>query len=197
VIFENKNPMKKSTFLLLGFVLGAAAGSVLTALCVFRLPVIRENFGSLEITFRIAFGRYFEQHLIFILISLGAAVGAAIGVSLAMSKQCFGIVMIFISGIAIGGTVMFFISEKVVKWESAAWEQNASAEKAFAYLQGLKAIDRGKTNQFYLIHFQENGRMVLTNYLREVENREVQVFGESNTNLPGYKAAKKYLAEHP
>ncbi|MES1180275.1 MAG: hypothetical protein ABUL66_00265 [Verrucomicrobiota bacterium] len=187
-----KTPVRFS----LGIILGALCGGVIVALLLFKLPSAHERIGAFAMTFRIVFGRFFEKHAIFILTSVGAIIGAAIGVSLAVSKRCFGVVMTFICGIVIGGAVVFFIGGKVAEWSVGAAEQSAANREAFAYLQGLKAIDRGKTNQLYLAHFQENSRIFLTNYLREVEGWKAAIFFDANTNLPSYKTAKKYLATH-
>jgi hypothetical protein len=193
---QQKSLTKLIKRLSLGILLGAICGAVLVSWCL-KLPTIRQTVGTYVPDFAIAFGNFFGEHIFAILTSLGAVVGSAIGGSLAVSKRWCSVLLTFIAGIAIGGTTMFFVEVKVVKWVSGLWEQGYSDERAFTYLQCLKAIDRGITNQLYLVRFQNNGRMALTNYVREMENLKAGEYGAfSGTNAPAYGMARKYLATH-
>lgn len=188
--------MKTTTRFALGIFIGAICGAALAVSCL-NLPPIRQNIGAYSYDFQIAFGRFFGEHIFPILTCLGTITGAIIGGSLAVSKRWCGVVLTFIAGIAIGGATLFFVEVKVVKWSSGMWEQGYSDERASTYLQCLKAIDRGTTNQLFLVHFQENGRMVLTNYVLEMEKLKAGEYGAfSGTNAPAYKMVRRYLATH-
>jgi hypothetical protein len=191
------HPMKTNKRFGVGVFLGAICGAALAALCL-KLPPVRQAVGTYGYDFQIAFGRFFGEHIFPILISLGTIIGAATGGSLAVSKRWCGVLLTFIVGIAIGGATMFFVEVKVVKWVSGLWEQGYSDERAFTYLQCLQAIDRGMTNQIYLVRFQNNGRLILTNYVREMEKPKAGGYGlSSGTNAPAYDRVRRYLATHP
>ena len=200
LIFENAkldNPMKTNKRLVVGIFLGAVCGATLAVLCL-KLPPIRQNVGAYAYDFQIAFGRFFGEHIFPILISVGTIIGAATGGSLSISKRWFALLWTFIAGITIGGATMFFVEVKCVKWVSGMWEQSYSDERVFTYLQCLKSIDRGTTNQLYLVRFQNNGRMVLTNYVREMEKLKAGEYGAfSGTNAPAYEIVRRYLATNP
>jgi len=188
--------MKTTRRFALGIFLGAICGAALASLCL-KLPLVQQTLGTHSCDFQIAFGRFFAAHIFSILTSAGAIIGAAMGGSLAVSKRWCIILSVLFIGTVIGGAVVFYAEERVIKWSSGMWEQIYSTERASIYLQGLKAIDRGTTNQLYLVRFQEEGRMVLTNYVREMENLSVKENGDfSGTNSPSYKLIRKYLATH-
>ena len=188
--------MKTITRFALGIFLGAICGAALAALCL-QLPDVRQTIGVYTGDFEIAFGRSISEHIFIALTILGALAGATAGGSLAVSIRWFAVLLTLMVGIVMGGTVMFFVEVKAVKYVSEISEQGNSDDRAFTYLQCLKAIDRGITNQLYLVRFQNNGRMTLTNYLREMEKLNVGEHGAfSGTNAPAYEMVQKYLATH-
>jgi len=187
--------MKTNRRFALGIFLGAICGAVVATL-ILKLPDIRQTIGIYAGDFEIAFGRSIGEHIFNVLTALGALAGAAVGGSLAVSIRWFVVLWTLLAGIAIGGATMFFVEVKAVKYVSGVSEQGYSDATASTYLQCLKAIDRGTTNQLYLAHFQENGRMALTNYVREMEKMKAGEYGSSGTNAPFYKMARKYLATH-
>jgi len=175
--------------------LGAICGAVLTALCL-KLPQASQFVGNYGYDFQIAFGRFFGEHIFPVLTGFGAVIGAAMGGSLAVSKRWCALLLTFIAGMAIGGAAMFFVEVKVVKWASGMWEQGYETQKAVTYLQCLRAIDRGTTNGLFLVQFQNEGRVVLTSYVHQVEKWETVYGAGPNTNSPFYKWAQEYLATH-
>lgn len=180
----------------LGIFLGAICGAVVAGI-ILKLPTVRQTIGVYAFDFEITFGRSIGENLFMVLKILGAFAGASIGGSLAVSVKWFAALGTLLVGIIIGGTIMFFVEVKVVKWASGLWEKGSSEERISIYLQCLRAIDRGATNQLYLVRFQNNGRMVLTNYVREVEKMKPDEYGDRfNTNSPTYKIVQKYLATH-
>ena len=163
-----------------------------------KLPDVRQTIGAYTGDFEVTFGRSISEHIFTALTVLGALAGAAIGGSLAVSIRWFFVSWTLLAGITIGGATMFFVEVKVVKWVSGLWEQGYSDERAFTYLQCLQAIDRGMTNQIYLVRFQNNGRLILTNYVREMEKPKAGGYGlSSGTNAPAYDRVRRYLATHP
>jgi hypothetical protein len=186
--------------LALGAFLGAICGAVLTALCL-KLPPVNQYIGTYGCDFQIAFGRFFGEHISSIPISLGTIIGAAIFGSLGVSKRCCALMLLFIAGIAIGGASMFFVEVKVVRWASGVFEDNAASERASAYLEALRAMDRAATNQLYITKFQAVGRSVLAEYLHETEER-MQNFENTEsmdflfTNSATYHITQRYLATH-
>jgi hypothetical protein len=188
--------MKTPKRFALGIVLGAICGTALAAV-ILKLPAVRQIVGDYAFDFEIAFGRTVGEHIFTVLIILGALAGAAVGGSLAVSIRWFAALWTLLTGIAIGGAVMFFVEVKAVKYVSGIWEQGSSDNRAATYLLCLKAIDHGITNQLYLVRFQNNGRMALTNYVREMESLSAKENSDSSgTNSPFYKTAQKYLATH-
>src|SRR5665213_891231 len=189
--------MKTRTRFALGIFLGAICGAALAAL-ILKLPTVSQTVGVYAGDFEITFGRSIGGHLFTVLTILGALAGTAVGGSLAVSIQWFAVLGTLLAGIVIGGAVMFFVEVKAVKYVSGIWEQTYADERASTYLQCLKAIDRGATNQLYLVRFQNNGRMALTNYLREMEKLNAgEHVAFSGTNAPAYGMVQKYLAAHP
>jgi len=188
--------MKTRTRFALGIFLGAICGAVL-ATFVLKLPAVRQIVGDYAFDFEIAFGRSIGGHLFTVLTILGALAGAAAGGSLAVSIRWFAVLGTLLTGIVIGGAIMFFVEVEVVKYVSGTWEQGYSDERAFSYLLCLKAIDRGATNQLYLVRFENNGRIALTNYVREMEKLKAGEYGAfSGTNAPAYESVRKYLTTH-
>lgn len=188
--------MKTTARLTLGIILGAIGGAVVTSLLL-QIESIRQTVGIYAFDFEIAFGRHVGEHIFTVLKILGALAGAAIGGSLAVSIRWFVALGTLLTGIVIGGIIMLFVEARSVKFVSGIWEQSHADERAYNYLMCLKAIDRGITNQLYLVQFQNNGRMALTGYVNEMEKLEVRNRIEfSGTNAMAYKPAKKYLATH-
>lgn len=188
--------MKRTRRFALGIFIGAICGAVLATLCL-KLPTVRQTVGDYAFDFEVAFGRPIGGHIFTTLIILGALAGSAVGGSLAVSIRWFAVLWTLLAGIVIGGAIMFFVEVKTVKYVSGIWEQSYADERAFTYLQCLKAIDRGATNQLYLVRFQNNGRMALTNYVREMEKLKAGEHGAfSGTNAPAYEMARKYLVTH-
>ena len=188
--------MKATARLTLRIILGAVGGAVVADL-ILQIEAVRQAIGIYASDFEIALGRSVGEHLFAVLEILGALAGAAIGGSLAVSIRWFVALGTLLAGIIIGGTVMFFVEVRTVKYVSGIWEQNRSDNEAFAYLQCLKAIDRGTTNQLYLFRFQNSGRMVLSNYVSEMEKTGVREhIAFSGTNAVTYPMVKKYLATH-
>ena len=178
------------------FFFGAICGAVLAAL-VLKLPPVRQVVGDYAFDFEIALGRSIGGHLFTVLTILGALAGAAAGGSLAVSIRCFAVLWTLLTGIVIGGAIMFFVEVKAVKYVSGIWEQGYSDERASICLLSLKAIDRGTTNQLYLARFENYNRIALTNYVREMEKLKPKEYGDSSgTNSPIYKTIRKYLATH-
>jgi hypothetical protein len=198
-VFENDkldNPMKTNRRLALGIFLGTMCGAVVASMLL-KLPDVRQTIGVYAFDFEIAFGRSVGEHIFTVLTILGALAGAAIGGSLAVSIRWFAVLWTLTVGVVIGGATMFFVEVKTVKYVSGIWQQGNADERAFAYLQCLHAIDRGITNQVYLVRFQNNGRMVLTNYVREKEKSKAGEYGPSSgTNAAAYKLVQKYLTTH-
>jgi hypothetical protein len=188
--------VKATTRLTLGIILGAVGGAVVADL-ILQIEAVRQTIGIYISDFEIAFGRSVGEHLFAVLKILGALAGAAIGGSLAVSIRWFMALGTLLAGIIIGGTVMFFVEVRTVKYVSGTWEQGRADNEAFVYLQCLKAIDRGTTNQFYLLRFQNSGRMVLSNYVSEMEKTGIKEhITFSGTNAVAYPIVKKYLATH-
>ena len=188
--------MKTYQRLALGIILGAIVGAVAASLLL-QIESIRQTIGIYAFDFEIAFGRLVGHHIFTVLKILGALAGAAIGGSLAVSIRWFVALGTLLTGILIGGTVMLFVEARAVKYVSGIWEQTYADERVFNYLICLKAIDRGITNQLYLVRFQNSGRMALTGYVNEMEKLGVRERIEfSGTNAIAYKPAKKYLATH-
>lgn len=186
-------PIKR---LALGIFLGAICGAVVASM-ILKLPAVRQTVGVYAGDFEITFGRSIGEHIFTVLKILGALAGAAVGGSLAVSIRWFVALWTLLAGIVIGGTIMFFVEVRVVKYVSGTWEQSYADQRAFDYLQCLKAIDRGATNQLYLVRFENSGRMALNNYVREMENSKAGEHGEfSGTNAPAYRMVQKYLATH-
>lgn len=180
----------------LGIFLGAICGALVASL-ILQLPTVRQTIGVYAFDFEITFGRAVGEHIFTVFKILGGLAGAAVGGSLAISIRWFAVLGTLLAGIAIGGAAMFFVEVRVVKYVSGIWEQSRSDNEAFVYLQCLKAIDRGTTNQLYLARFQINGRMSLTNYVREMEKLKAEEHGAfSGTNAFAYPAVQKYLATH-
>ena len=180
----------------LGIFIGAVCGAVVATI-ILGLTAVRQTVGIYAADFEIAFGRSIGENIFTVLKILGALAGAAVGGSLAVSIRWFAVLLTLMAGIVIGGTTMFFVEVKTVKWVSGLWEQDCAMEKTATWLRCLRAIDQGTTNQLYLVRFQNSGRMVLTNYVHQVENLETDEYGDRfNTNSPFYKMAQKYLATH-
>ncbi len=179
-----------------GIVLGAICGAVVASL-ILKLPAVRQTVGVYAFDFEIAFGRSIGEHLFTVLTILGAITGAAVGGALAVSIRWFAVLWTLIAGILIGGAAMFFVEIKNVKNASRIWEQNAADERVSSYLLCVKAIDRGTTNQLYLLGFQDSGRMVLTNYVREMEKLNAGKYDPFyGTNAVTYGIVRRYLATH-
>jgi hypothetical protein len=199
-IFENNqranHSMKTNRRFALGIFLGAICGAVVASM-ILKLPDVRQTIGVYAFDFEITFGRSIGEHIFTALTILGALAGSAVGGSLAVSIRWFAVLWTLFAGIVIGGATMFFVEVKAVKYVSGTWEQGYADERASIDLRYLKAIDRGTTNQLYLVRFQNNERMVLTNYVREMEKMKVGEYGGSaGTNSPIYKMVRKYLAMH-
>ena len=189
--------MKTNRRLALGIFLGTMCGAVVASMLL-KLPDIRQTIGAYTGDFEVTFGRSISEHIFTALTVLGALAGAAIGGSLAVSIRWFFVSWTLLAGITIGGATMFFVEVKAVKYVSEVSEQSYADQRAFTYLQCLHAIDRGITNQVYLVRFQNDGRMVLTNYVREMEKPKAGEYGlSSGTNAPAYKLVQKYLTTHP
>ncbi len=188
--------MKISRRFPLGLFLGTIGGAVVAGICL-NVPAVRQTIGVYASDFEVAFGRSIGEHFFTAVTIVSALAGAAVGGSLAVSKRGFAVSLALMVGIAVGGATLFFVEVKVVKYVSARWEQGYADERASTYIQCLKAIDRGTTNQLYLVRFQNNARMALTNYVREMEKMEAGEHGGfSGTNAVWYEMARKYLATH-
>jgi hypothetical protein len=180
--------------------LGAICGAVLSALFL-KLPPIQHSIGAYGYDFQIAFGRFFGDHIFSILLSLGTIIGATTGGCLAVSTRWCVVLWTFIAGMAIGGATMFFVEVKNVRWGSEIWEDNAASERASAYLEALRAMDRATTNQIYFTNFQAVGRSALAGYLHQAKQR-MQNFENKErmdflfTNSVTYRITQKYLATH-
>ena len=200
LVFENDkldNLMKANKRFALGIFLGAICGAVVASMLL-KLPNVRQTIGIYTGDFEVAFGRSISEHIFIALTILGALAGSAAGGSLAVSIRWFAVLWTLVAGITIGGATMFFVEVKAVKYVSGVSEQGYADQRAFTYLQCLHAIDRGITNQVYLVRFQNDGRMVLTNYVREMEKLKAgENFPSSGTNAPAYKIVQRYLATHP
>jgi len=193
---QQKTPMRSVKRFVFGIFLGAIGGAVLAIVCL-QLPTVRQTTGDYAFDFEIAFGRPIGEHIFTVLKILGAVTGAAVGGALAVSIRWFAVLWTLLTGIVIGGAVMFFVEVKAVKYVSEIFEQSYADQRAFNYLQCLRAIDRGATNQLYLVRFQNSGRMALTNYVRDMEKMEAGEHGGfSGTNAPAYGMAQRYLATH-
>jgi hypothetical protein len=189
-------PIKNTLRLVLGIFIGTICGAVVASM-ILKLEVVRLTVGVYAFDFEIAFGRSIGEHLFTVLKILGALAGAAVGGSLAVSIRWFAVLGTLLVGIIIGGAIMFFVEVRVVKYVSGIWEQSRSDNEAFIYLQCLKAIERGATNQLYLVRFQNSGRMALAGYMRDMEKMEIRERdGFSGTNAPAYGMTQKYLATH-
>jgi len=188
--------MKPRTRFELGIFLGAICGAVVASM-ILKLEVVQLTVGVYVFDFEITFGRSIGEHLFTVLKILGALAGAAVGGSLAVSIRWFAVLGTLLVGIIIGGAIMFFVEVRVVKYVSGIWEQSYADQRVFDYLQCMKAIDRGATNQLYLVRFQNSGRMALAGYMRDMEKMEIREHGGfSGTNAPDYGMAQKYLATH-
>lgn len=188
--------MKTPVRLSFGIILGAVGGAVVAGL-ILQIEAVRQTIGIYTSDFEIAFGRSVGEHLFTVLKILGALAGAAIGGSLAVSIRWFVALGTLLAGISIGGTVMFFVEVRTVKYVSDTWEQGNADREAYHNLISLRAIEWGKTNQPYLMRFQHNERMALTNYVRQMESVGIRKgLDFSGTNSAAYKWAKKYLATH-
>jgi hypothetical protein len=95
-------------------------------------------------------------------------------------------------GILVGSLVMFFFVVKVAERAIDISERNASQQETQAYLDCLKMFDRGTTND--LAKFQLNGRMILSNYLGQIQKLTNEDYYSMFTNSPTYQQAQKYLA---
>lgn len=135
----------------------------------------------------------------------GAIIGAVMGLFVARivphPKLCLALLLAFIAGVIIGGTAIYRPGKNIFELSAAVWEDNAASERASAYLESLRLVDRGMTNDIYMARFQNTGREVLTNYLRETEN-QMQNLKNTNyidfvfTNSATYHMVQKYLAAH-
>ena len=192
--------MKTSRRFALGIFLGAICGAALATL-ILKLPAVRQIVGDYAFDFEIAFGRSIGENIFSVLKIMGALAGAAVGGSLAVSIRWFAALGTLLVGIVIGGATMFFVEARVVKYVSGTWEQSNADERASTYLQALRALDRGATNQFYIVRFQTAGRSVLSNYLHETEERMQNFQNKEHTdflftNSATYHITQKYLATH-
>jgi hypothetical protein len=180
----------------LGILLGAIGGAVIAHVCL-ELPTVRQTVGIYAFDFEIAFGRSISENLLLVLTLLGTFAGAAVGASLAVSIRWFAVLWTLLAGIAIGGLTMFFVEVKNANYASRMWEQNNADQSVFYFVQALKAIERGRTNRFYLAQFQHDARTALTNYVNHMENQNGSTYPYlSGTNAPAYGMARKYLATH-
>ena len=193
---QQKTPAKSSQRFTLGIFIGAVCGVVVASI-ILGLPAVRQTVGVYAFDFEVAFGRSIGENSFTALKILGALAGAALGGSLAVSIRWFLVLWALLAGIAFGGATMFFVEIRAVKYVSGISEQTYADQRAFDYLRCLSAIDRGATNQLYLVQFQNSGRMVLTGYVREMEKLKAGKHGEfSGTNALAYNMAQKYLATH-
>src|ERR1035437_3841262 len=160
---QQNTPVRNTQRFALGIFLGAMCGAVVASMLL-KLPDVRQTIGVYAFDFEVTFGRPIGEHLFTALTFLGALAGAAVGGSLAVSIRWFAVLWTLFAGIVIGGAIMFFVEVKAVKYVSGIWQQGYADERAFSYLECLRAIDRGATNQLYLVRFQNNGRMALTNW---------------------------------
>jgi hypothetical protein len=193
---QQNTPVRNTKRFALGIFLGAMCGAVVASMLL-KLPDVRQTIGVYAFDFEVTFGRPIGEHIFTALTILGALAGAAVGGSLAVSIRWFAVLWTLFAGIVIGGAIMFFVEVKAVKYVSGIWEQGYADQRAFNYLECLKAIDRGTTNQLYLVRFQNNGRMALTNYVREMEKLKAGEYGAfSGTNAPAYRMVQKYLTTH-
>lgn len=196
--------MKKSTRILLGLTAGAVTGALPALVYVFKFRPCRDNFNSFDAIMGIIFRSFHDHHYMLLIVGLGAITGAALGGSLGVAKWCFAMTAIFICGIILGTAVLFYPMEKMTEQGQAIWGQMVADERAVAYLQGLRAIERGKTNELYLMRFQDVSRMVLTNYLCDTEKQmryynERKPYGNVDflfTNSPTYRIIQKYVKQH-
>jgi len=192
--------VKTTERLLLGIFLGALCGVALASM-ILKLPAVRQIVGDYAFDFEIAFGRSIGENIFSVLKIMGVLAGASVGGSLAVSIRWFAALGTLLVGIVIGGATMFFVEARVVKYVSGIWEQGSSDERASTYLEALRVLDRGATNQFYVTRFQTVGRSVLSNYLHETEERMQNFQNRKHTdflftNSATYHIVQKYLATH-
>lgn len=135
--------------------------------------------------------------------AIGAIIGAVTGIFLARviphPKFWLAMLLAVVVGMVIGATAIYRPGKNIVEWMSAVCEQNVATERASAYLNALRAIDRGATNQMFITKFQDNGRSALAEYLHETESREQIWKGREPvdfifTNSGTYHIVQKYLA---
>src|ERR1017187_5876031 len=138
-------PAKTFQRLVLGIVLGAFLGAALAGLFL-KLPLIQQNLAEIGFSFELVLGRFFAEHFYAVVTTSGAVVGMAVGGSLAVSKWWGIAVMGLCAGMAIGGAAIYAAEEKVVNWQSELCEDMAVSQRASAYLDALRAMDRAATN---------------------------------------------------
>ncbi len=196
--------MKTARRLALGIFLGALCGAALVAGIIFILPD-SFNFHSVNLApfvnfLQFAFGRWADHPAVFLSCS-GAIVGAVTGLFVAKAipnrKMWLAVLLAFVSGVALTGWLMFSRAEKFGDRINTTWEHTYESDRAAMTLISLKAIDRGITNQLYLTNFQNRGRDILSNYVRQVESWPTNSFELPAKDYPFYRRAKEYLAAHP
>jgi hypothetical protein len=194
--------------LALGISVGAFLGAVTVAGIIYALP---ENY---KLNTTTAYPFVFILELVFghlahppepFLECAGATIGAVAGIFAVRivpnPKMWLAFLAVFIVGILIGGAAIYRPGKQLAETLQAEDEDIAAGERASAYLNALRAVDRGATNQLYLANFQTVGRSVLSNYLHVTEegmqnlkNREYP--NSFFTNSAIYHIAQKYLATH-
>jgi hypothetical protein len=199
--------------LVLGIFLGTFLGAALVAGIIFALPencrLDSINAESFVLFLQLVFGHLADHPASFLKIA-GAVIGAVTGVFLAKAipnpKRWLALLAVLIAGIVIGVTAIYRPGKSMVEKMSAVWEDNAASERASAYLEALRAMDRGATNQLYITRFQTVGRTVLANYLHETQERMQNLENKEHADFPNmdffftnsatYHIAQKYLATH-
>jgi hypothetical protein len=194
--------------LALGISVGAFLGAVTVTGIIHALP---ENF---KLNTTAAYPFIFILQLVFghlayapepFLEFAGATIGAVAGVFAVRivpnPKMWLAFLAVFIVGILIGGAAIYRPGKKLAETSQAEEEDIAAGERASAYLNALRAMDRGATNHLYLANFQTAGRSVLSNYLHETEERMQNLKGNEYpdgffTNSAIYHITQKYLATH-
>jgi hypothetical protein len=191
-----------------GISVGGFLGAVTVAGIIYALP---ENF---KLNTTTAYPFVFILELVFghwayppepFLKFAGATIGAVAGIFMVgivpNPKMWLAFLAVFIVGILIGGAAIYRPGKKLAETLQAEGEDIAVGERASAYLNALRAMDRGATNHLYLANFQTGGRSVLSNYLHETEERMQNLKGKEYpdsffTNAAIYHITQKYLATH-
>lgn len=175
-----------------GILLGALCGAAFALLGIWGCPAVRQNGGAFHLILQIAWGHFIDEHIVAILIGLGAVVGAVTGGFLAVSKKGTLVLLAFMAGIVLGGWVVFAAGKKLTDELSVMTGYFTSDAEARTLLKSLKAFEGG--TPVALTNYQHSSRQILSNYIHEVETLQKENHPWLNLSSPTYRAARHYLA---